>query len=82
MATFQCTNVVRRNGEVVEFNPTKIAVAITKKAYIGVHGHNSMSSVGVREQVAQLTNMVILILQGVNRMVAQFILKRFKIRLS
>jgi ribonucleoside-diphosphate reductase alpha chain len=60
---FSMYHVVRRNGEVVEFNPTKIAVAITK-AYIGVHGHNSMSSVGVREQVAQLTNMVILALQG------------------
>jgi ribonucleoside-diphosphate reductase alpha chain len=60
---FSMYHVVRRNGEVVEFNPTKIAVAITK-AYIGVHGHNSMSSVGVREQVAQLTNMVVLALQG------------------
>lgn len=60
---FSKYHVVRRNGEVVEFNPTKIAVAITK-AYIGVHGHNSLSSVGVRDQVSQLTNMVVLALQN------------------
>lgn len=59
---FSMYHVVRRNGEVVSFNPTKVAVAITK-AYIAVHGVNSMSSVGVRDQVAQLTNMVVLSLQ-------------------
>ncbi len=63
MGDFSMYHVVRRNGEVVEFNPTKIAVALTK-AYIGVHGHNSMSSVGVRDQIAQLTNMVIIALQN------------------
>lgn len=56
-------HVVRRNGEVVPFDASRIAVAITK-AYIGVHGHNSMSSVGVRDQVAQLTNMVVHALQS------------------
>lgn len=60
---FSQYHVVRRNGEVVEFNPTKIAVAITK-AYVGVHGHNSMSSIGVRDQVARLTNMVVSALQN------------------
>lgn len=60
---FSRYHVVRRNGEVVEFNPTKIAVAITK-AFIAVHGHNSLSSVGVRDQVRQLTNMVIMALQS------------------
>lgn len=60
---FSMYHVVRRSGDVVGFNPTKIAVAITK-AYIAVHGLNSMSSVGVRDQVAQLTNMVILALQN------------------
>ena len=56
-------HVVRRNGEVVPFDASRIAVAITK-AYIGVYGHNSMSSVGVRDQVAQLTNMVVQALQN------------------
>lgn len=56
-------HVVRRGGEVVEFNPVKIAVAITK-AYIAVHGQNSMSSVGVRDQVAQLTNLVVTALKN------------------
>jgi ribonucleoside-diphosphate reductase alpha chain len=59
---FSKYHVVRRNGEIVEFNPTKVSVAITK-AYIAVHGVNSMSSVGVRDQVAQLTNMVVNSLQ-------------------
>lgn len=54
--------VVRRNGEAVEFNPSKVAVAITK-AYIGVHSINSLSSVSVRDQVAQLTNLVVFALQ-------------------
>ena len=61
--SFSMYHIVRRNGEVVEFNPTKIAVAITK-AYIGVHGHNSMSSIGVRDQIGQLTNTVIISLQN------------------
>ena len=60
---FSRYHVVRRSGDVVEFNPTKIAVAITK-AYIAVHGHNSVSSVAVREQIASLTNMVIIALQN------------------
>lgn len=59
---FSMYHIVRRNGDVVSFNPTKIAVAITK-AYIAVHGINSMSSVGVRDQVSQLTNMVVMALQ-------------------
>ena len=59
---FSSYHVVRRNGEVVEFNPSKVAVAITK-AYIGVHGINSLSSVGVRDQVSQLTNLVVFALQ-------------------
>ncbi len=59
---FSTYHVVRRNGEVVEFNPSKVAVAITK-AYLGVHGINSLSSVGVRDQVSQLTNLVVFALQ-------------------
>ncbi len=56
-------HIIRRSGEVVGFNPTKVAVAITK-AYIGVNGHISMSSAGVRDRIAQLTNMVVLALQN------------------
>lgn len=61
LGDFSMYHIVRRSGEVVEFNPSKIAVAITK-AYIAVHGINSMSSVGVRDQVSQLTNMVVIAL--------------------
>ncbi|MEN9946159.1 MAG: hypothetical protein RLZZ293_545 [Pseudomonadota bacterium] len=60
---FSMYHVVRRNGDVVKFDPSKIAVAITK-AYAGVHGVNTMSSVGVRDQVTQLTNMVVLALKN------------------
>lgn len=54
---FSLYTVVRRNGEAVVFNPSKIAVAITK-AYIAVHGHNSVASNSVREQISNLTLIV------------------------
>lgn len=60
---FSKYQVVRRNGDVVEFNPSKITVAITK-AYIAIHGSNSVASYGVRDQIASLTNLVISALQG------------------
>lgn len=60
---FSRYHVVRRNGEVVDFNPSKIAVAITK-AYIAVHGHNSVNSNSVRDQIAKLTSIVIIALQS------------------
>mgnify|MGYP003433734754 FL=1 len=62
MGDFSKHHVIRRSGEIIEFSPSKISVAITK-AYIAVHGVNSMSSIGVRDQVAQLTNMVVNSLQ-------------------
>ncbi len=58
LGDFSTYNVVRRTGDVVEFNPNKIALAITK-AYIAVHGHNSITSNSVRDQVSNLTNIVI-----------------------
>ncbi len=55
---FSLYNVVRRSGDVVEFNPSKIAVAITK-AYIAVHGQNSIYSTSVRDQIGKLTDLVV-----------------------
>jgi ribonucleoside-diphosphate reductase alpha chain len=60
---FSMYNVIRRSGDVVNFNPSKIAVAITK-AYIAVHGHNSLASNNVRDQIAKLTELVVKSLQN------------------
>ena len=46
--------VIRRNGSVVAFEPSKIAVAMTK-AFIAVHGGQGAGSAAVREQVQKLT---------------------------
>ncbi len=46
--------VIRRNGSVVAFEPSKIAVATTK-AFIAVHGGQGAGSAAVREQVQKLT---------------------------
>jgi ribonucleoside-diphosphate reductase alpha chain len=50
--------VIRRNGAVVEFNPEKISVAMTK-AFLAVEGSQSAVSSRVREVVARLTDAVI-----------------------
>ena len=47
--------VIRRNGSVVAFEPSKIAVAMTK-AFIAVHGGHGAGSAAVREQVQKLTD--------------------------
>lgn len=60
---FSIYNVVRRNGDVVSFNPNKIAVAITK-SYIAVHGHNSITSNSVRAQISTITEIVVKILKN------------------
>ncbi len=60
---FSKYNVVRRDGDVVGFNPSKITVAITK-AYIAVHGHNSVNGSKARDQIAKLTNLAISTLQS------------------
>ena len=50
--------VIRRNGAVVEFNPEKISVAMTK-AFLAVEGSQSSVSSRVRELVARLTDVVL-----------------------
>src|SRR5690349_11460115 len=46
--------VIRRNGAVVGFEPSKITVAMTK-AFIAVNGGTGAASARVRELVAELT---------------------------
>jgi ribonucleoside-diphosphate reductase alpha chain len=50
--------VIRRNGAVVAFEPSKITVAMTK-AFIAVNGGQGAASARVREQVAALTENVV-----------------------
>ena len=50
--------VIRRDGQVVEFLPAKINVAISK-AFIAVQGGRASASASVREQISHLTNVVI-----------------------
>jgi len=50
--------VIRRNGAVVEFEPAKISIAMTK-AFIAVNGGQGAASARVREQVALLTDNVL-----------------------
>ncbi|WP_036170131.1 ribonucleoside-diphosphate reductase subunit alpha [Massilia sp. 9096] len=47
--------IIRRNGAVVPFQPSKIEVALTK-AFLAVNGEQHRDSARVRELVAQLTN--------------------------
>ena len=50
--------VIRRNGAVVGFEPSKISIAMTK-AFIAVNGGQGAASARVREQVAALTEAVV-----------------------
>ncbi len=50
--------VIRRNGAVVAFEPSKIAIAVTK-AFLAVNGGQSAASARVRELTAQLTDIVV-----------------------
>ncbi|SAK42849.1 ribonucleoside-diphosphate reductase, alpha subunit [Caballeronia catudaia] len=56
--TFADYKVIRRNGSVVSFEPTKIAIAVTK-AFIAVNGGQGAASARVRELVDQLTQAVV-----------------------
>ena len=47
--------VIRRNGSVVGFEPSKISIALTK-AFLAVNGGTGAASARVREQVALLTD--------------------------
>ncbi len=50
--------IIRRNGAVVPFEPSKIAVAMMK-AFLAVHGPQGAASASVRETVDQLTQAVV-----------------------
>ena len=50
--------VVRRNGSVASFEPSKVGIALTK-AFIAVHGGQAAASARVRETVEQLTANVV-----------------------
>ncbi|MFN3888010.1 MAG: ribonucleoside-diphosphate reductase subunit alpha, partial [Aquabacterium sp.] len=50
--------IIRRNGAVVAFEPSKIAVAMMK-AFLAVHGTQGAASASVRETVDSLTEAVV-----------------------
>ena len=50
--------IIRRNGAVVAFEPSKIAVALTK-AFLAVNGGQGAASARVRQQVEELTQIVV-----------------------
>ena len=58
LATYQSYQIIRRNGAVVSFEPSKIAVALMK-AFLAVHGTTGAASASVRETVEQLTQNVV-----------------------
>ncbi|MGF6567975.1 ribonucleoside-diphosphate reductase class II [Paraburkholderia fungorum] len=57
-ATYADYKVIRRNGSVVSFEPSKIAIAVTK-AFLAVNGGQGAASARVRELVEQLTASVV-----------------------
>ncbi|WP_028605913.1 ribonucleoside-diphosphate reductase subunit alpha [Ottowia thiooxydans] len=56
--TLNSYQIMRRNGAVVAFEPTKIAVALMK-AFLAVHGTQGAASASVREVVDGLTQTVV-----------------------
>ena len=50
--------IIRRNGAVVGFEPSKIAIAVTK-AFLAVNGGQGAASARIRELVAALTETVV-----------------------
>ncbi|WP_233851371.1 ribonucleoside-diphosphate reductase subunit alpha [Paraburkholderia sp. HD33-4] len=57
-ANYADYKVIRRNGTVVSFEPSKIAIAVTK-AFLAVNGGQGAASARVRELVEQLTQNVV-----------------------
>jgi len=57
-AVFTHYQIIRRNGAVVSFEPSKIAVAMMK-AFLAVHGTQGAASASVRETVDELTQGVV-----------------------
>lgn len=56
-SVFSHYQIIRRNGAVVSFEPSKIAVAMMK-AFLAVHGTQGAASASVRETVDELTQNV------------------------
>jgi ribonucleoside-diphosphate reductase alpha chain len=57
-SAYQGYQILRRNGAVVAFEPSKIAVALMK-AFLAVHGTQGAASASVRETVDGLTETVV-----------------------
>lgn len=57
-STYGEYRIIRRNGAVVNFEPSKIAIALTK-AFLAVGGGQGAASARVRELVEQLTSSVV-----------------------
>ena len=58
VSAYQGYHIIRRNGAVVPFEPSKIAVALMK-AFLAVHGTQGAASASVRETVDGLTESVV-----------------------
>ena len=56
-SAYQGYQIIRRNGAVVSFEPSKIAVALMK-AFLAVHGTQGAASASVRETVDGLTDIL------------------------
>ena len=57
-SAYAAYQIIRRNGAVVAFEPSKIAVALMK-AFLAVHGTQGAASASVRETVDGLTESVV-----------------------
>ncbi|MEN9420298.1 MAG: hypothetical protein RI988_3919 [Pseudomonadota bacterium] len=57
-SAYSAYQIIRRNGAVVAFEPSKIAVALMK-AFLAVHGTQGAASASVRETVDSLTEAVV-----------------------
>jgi ribonucleoside-diphosphate reductase alpha chain len=57
-SAYSAYQIIRRNGAVVAFEPSKIAVALMK-AFLAVHGTQGAASASVRETVDALTEAVV-----------------------
>src|SRR4249920_376293 len=55
---FSQYKVIRRNGSVVSFEPSKITIAMTK-AFLAINGGQGAASARVREEVTKLTDGVV-----------------------
>ncbi|WIT09875.1 ribonucleoside-diphosphate reductase subunit alpha [Paucibacter sediminis] len=57
-SAYAAYQIIRRNGAVVSFEPSKIAIALMK-AFLAVHGTTGAASASVRETVDGLTEAVV-----------------------